>query len=65
MKNQPHGVSHREADKVLRAYGYRGDRQSGSHKQYVSGTGNVITIVQKSPIKEYLVKDILKIVKNS
>ena len=32
MKRQPNGIRPEEADKVLRAYGYEGVRQKGSHK---------------------------------
>ena len=65
MKNQPNGIRPEEVDKVLLAYGYKVDRQRGSHKQYVNDLGEVITIVRKNPIKEYLIRDILKIVKSS
>ena len=36
MKRQPNGIRLEEADKVLRAYGYEGVRQKGSHKQYLN-----------------------------
>ena len=36
MKRQPNGIRPEEADKVLRAYGYEGVRQKGSHKQYLN-----------------------------
>jgi predicted RNA binding protein YcfA (HicA-like mRNA interferase family) len=42
MKNQPHGIRMDEADKVLAVYGYRLDRQNGSHRQYVNENGDVI-----------------------
>lgn len=44
MKNQPNGIKMTEANKVLEAYGYRLDRQKGSHRQYINKEGNVITI---------------------
>ena len=51
MKRQPNGIRPEEADKVLRAYGYEGVRQKGSHKQYLNKeTGDLTTI--KQPIKE-------------
>ena len=34
MKRQPNGIRPEEADKVLRAYGYEGVRQKGSHMQF-------------------------------
>ena len=64
MQNQPHGIRLEEADRILRAYGFRGDRQRGSHKQYVNDFGVTITIVQKNPIKAYQVEDILKVTGN-
>ena len=43
----------RQADKVLRAYGYEGVRQKGSHKQYLNKeTGDLTTIKQESPLKK-------------
>ena len=47
MKRQPNGIRPEEADKVLRAYGYEGVRQKGSHKQYLNRayvleTGSVV-----------------------
>ena len=63
MRNQPHGIRLEEVDKVLQAYGFREDRQRGSHKQYVHNSGYTITIVQKNPIKAYQVVDILKIIR--
>ena len=64
MSSQPHGIRLEEADKVLRAYGFSGYRQKGSHKQYVHSLGYTITIVQKNPIKAYQVEDILKMIRN-
>jgi len=36
MKNQPNGIRMAEADKVLTTFGYRLDRQKGSHRQYIN-----------------------------
>ena len=60
MKNQPHGISAADADRVLRAYGYNPDRQKGSHKQYLNDKGDLITIKQETPLKKVYVLDILK-----
>ena len=60
MKNQPNGISCREADRVLTAKGYRFDRQNGSHCHYINESGEVITIIDKNPLKKVYVMDILK-----
>lgn len=59
MKSQPNGIRPEEAQKVLCAYGYRLDRQKGSHMQFVNSLGDVVTIPNKTPIKAVYVKDIL------
>ena len=60
MKRQPNGIRPEEADKVLRAYGYEGVRQKGSHKQYLNKeTGDLTTIKQESPLKKAYIVDIL------
>ena len=59
MKNQPNGIKMSEAHKVLEAWGYRLDRQKGSHRQYINEKGNVITIKDETPLKKVYVKDIL------
>ena len=59
MKNQPNGIRMSEADKVLTVYGYRLDRQRGSHRQYINASGDVITIKDENPLKAVYVKDIL------
>lgn len=64
MKNQPNGIRISEIDKVLTYYGYRLDRQRGSHRQYINGEGNVITIKDESPAKAVYVKDVLNRIKN-
>lgn len=59
MQNQPNGIRMSEADKVLLSKGYRLDRQRGSHRQYISASGDVITIKEENPRKSVYVKDIL------
>ena len=60
MKRQPNGISPDEAGRVLDYYGYRFDRQNGSHKTYVNGDGDIQTIPKKRPvIKPIYVKQIL------
>jgi len=60
MKSQPNGIRMTEADKVLQAYGYRLDRQKGSHCHYINASGDVITIKTDSQLKAVYVKDILE-----
>lgn len=59
MKNQPNGIRDSEAQKVLEHFGYRLDRQKGSHKQFINKTGDVITIKSENPLKAVYIKDIL------
>lgn len=63
MKSQPNGIRMAEADKVLQAYGYRLDRQKGSHCHYINAKGDVITIKEESQLKAVYVKDILERIK--
>jgi predicted RNA binding protein YcfA (HicA-like mRNA interferase family) len=60
MKCQPNGISLREADRVLVAHGYRLDRQKGSHRQYINQSGDVLTVVDNSPLKKAYVTAILE-----
>jgi predicted RNA binding protein YcfA (HicA-like mRNA interferase family) len=62
MKNQPHGIRMDEADKILIKYGYRLDRQKGSHRQYVNETGGVITVKVSNPLKASYVGAILELI---
>ncbi len=59
MKNQPNGIRVEEVHKVLTAFGYKLDRQRGSHRQYINKTGDVITIKDESPLKKAYIKDVL------
>ena len=59
MQRQPHGIKPLEAEKVLAAYGYRADRQRGSHRQYINEDGDLITVKIETPLKAVYVKDIL------
>ena len=65
MRNQPNGIRIAEIDKVLTHYGYRMDRQRGSHRQYINESGDVITIKDESPAKAVYVKDVLNRIKNT
>lgn len=59
MKRQPNGIRPEDAEKVLNAYGYIAARQKGSHRHYINGKGDVITIKIENPLKAVYVKDIL------
>lgn len=59
MKNQPNGIRINEAEKVLTAKGYTPIRQKGSHRSYRNTSGDVIVLVDTSPMKAAYVKDIL------
>lgn len=59
MKRQPNGIRIAELDKVLEYYGYRFSRQKGSHRHYINGDGDVITIKDETPLKAVYVKDVL------
>jgi predicted RNA binding protein YcfA (HicA-like mRNA interferase family) len=58
MKNQPRGIRLEEAEKVLAAYGYVLKRQKGSHRHYLSSTGDLITL--KDPLKISYIIEILE-----
>lgn len=60
MKKQPNGIRMAEADKVLAHYGYRLDRQKGSHRHYINSLGDVITLKSDATLKAVYVKDILR-----
>jgi predicted RNA binding protein YcfA (HicA-like mRNA interferase family) len=60
MKNQPHGITPREADRVLAAHGYRLDRQRSSPCQYINQSGDVLTVVAQNPLKKVYVTAILE-----
>jgi len=60
MKRQPNGIRIEEADKVLSHYGYKLDRQKGSHRHYINAVGDVLTIAERKPtIKSFYVKEII------
>ena len=60
MKNQPNGIRADEAAKVLEYFGFRLDRQQGSHMQFINSRGDVITVPNKTPLRAVYVKDILR-----
>ena len=60
MKRQPNSIRPDEAGQVLDHYGYRFDRQNGSHKTYINKNGDILTVSKKLPtIKPVYVKQIL------
>ena len=61
LKRQPNGIKIEEADKVLTYYGYRLERQKGSHRQYINTDGDVVTIpVRRPTLKPFYVAEILR-----
>jgi predicted RNA binding protein YcfA (HicA-like mRNA interferase family) len=60
MKAQPNGISPQDAGRVLEAKGYRFARQNGSHCQYINESGDVITIIDKNPLKKAYIVEILE-----
>ena len=64
MKNQPNGIRHEEAQKVLEYAGYRLDRQKGSHMQFINNNGDVFTLKKENPLKAVYVKEILSRINN-
>jgi predicted RNA binding protein YcfA (HicA-like mRNA interferase family) len=60
MQNQPTGIRPEEAEKVLCAYGYHFGRQCGSHRQYINGTGEVLTNPNHNPLKRIYIDIILQ-----
>ena len=60
MKNQPNGISLQEVSRVLDAKGYHFARQNGSHCHYVNESGDVITIIDKNPLKKAYIVEILE-----
>jgi predicted RNA binding protein YcfA (HicA-like mRNA interferase family) len=60
MKNQPNGIRREEAEKVLAAYGFTHLRQRGSHRSYRNASGEMLVLVDETPLKAVYVKDVLK-----
>ena len=59
MKRQPNGIRADEAVKVLEYFGYKLDRQQGSHMQFINSIGEVITVPCRNPLRAVYIKDIL------
>jgi predicted RNA binding protein YcfA (HicA-like mRNA interferase family) len=51
MRNQPNGISPQEADRVLTANGFSLLRQRGSHRSYRNISGEMLVIVDETPMK--------------
>jgi predicted RNA binding protein YcfA (HicA-like mRNA interferase family) len=64
MRNQPAGIRFEEANRVLTAKGFRMDRQSGSHCQYIANDGARFTLPCKSPLKKIYAGLILDLIKD-
>ena len=60
MIRQPNGIRIEEAHKVLEHYGYKLDRQNGSHRQYVAKGKMTLTIaVRTQSLKPFYVNLVL------
>lgn len=60
MKQGIRNVSFRDIEKLLDMMGYEFDRQSGSHIVYVKPGCAHIVIKQTRPMKEYMVKTVIR-----
>ncbi len=60
MKTAPNGIRPDEAIKVLEHFGFRLDRQKGSHMQFINTHGETITVPYRNPLRAVYVKDILR-----
>ncbi len=60
MKRQPNGIRPEDATKVLEYFGYKLDRQQGSHMQFINSIGEVITVPCRNPLRAVYIKDILR-----
>lgn len=60
MKNAPNGIRPEDAAKVLEYFGYRLDRQKGSHMQFINAKGETVTVPYRNPLRAVYVKDILR-----
>ncbi|AKG74191.1 type II toxin-antitoxin system HicA family toxin [Salinicoccus halodurans] len=61
MKRQPNNISFPEAKKVLEKYGYEEKRSKGSHHIFKNpDTKDRMPLPRQSPLKPYLVRDVLK-----
>lgn len=62
MRNQPNGIRKEEMHKVLTEIGYELRDTEGSHRQYKKRGNKRFTLVWESPVKAYLVRELLKII---
>ncbi len=55
----PKDLRYEELDKVLIACGYELDRTNGSHAVYIKLDCNSLTIPRVTPVKSYLIRQVL------
>ena len=61
MKRQPNNIKFSEAEKVLKAYGYKLSRVKGSYHIFKnSRTGDRWPLPYQKPLKPYLIRELLK-----
>lgn len=56
----PKDLRYDELDKILLASGYILERTRGSHAIYTKAGANTLTIPRKSPVKSYLIEQVLE-----
>lgn len=67
MRNQPNGMRPEEMEQILINLGYKFRNQEGSHKHFLKEfkdgrTHRFDLIMNKNPVKRYLVDDLLEII---
>ena len=55
----PKDLRFEELDKVLSSCGYTLERTRGSHAYYTKKNCNTLTIPRKTPVKSYLIQQVL------
>ena len=56
----PKDLRFEELDKILVSVGYVLERTRGSHAIYTKSGANTLTIPRKSPVKSYLIQQVLE-----
>lgn len=59
MKQQPRGITFKEAERVLIHYGYILVRSRGSHRYFPNDAGDLIMVKEKNPLKISYITEIL------
>lgn len=59
LLNQPRDLRFEELERILLRCGYSRDRTRGSHAVYIKAGSPTLTMPIRSPVKSYLVKQVL------